>query len=135
MDTSILHTRIQEYKDKAKNPVSKEMIFLFESWLLSIENHVSDVDLENYILTNKVNELEGTISLLMDLLIVTGNSDKLTSLNIKDEHTQKAINLLLKSKDRKNYNSISAISALLYINNDKEFESIEDLKAYVTTGS
>lgn len=132
MDTSILHTRIKEYKAKAKNPISQEMIFLFETWLVAIDNHVSEVEIENYVLTDRIIELTKTIEILTDILIVTGNSDKVVLLEGKDQYVDKAIRMLLESKDRQNHLSLSAISSLLYINRDKSFTSIEELKAYVT---
>lgn len=132
MDTSILHTRIAEYKEKAKHPVSKEMINLFESWFLTIEKYVSDLELDNFQLEKKITEQQESISLLLDLLIITGNADKINALNLNDEYTIEAIRLLLKSKDRKNHNSLSAISTLLYLHSDKKFESLKQLKEYAS---
>lgn len=131
MDTSILHTRIQEYKGKAKNPTSKEMIFLFESWLLSIDNHVSEIEIENYILNNKIIELRELIGLLLDIIIITGNEEKIFLLQVDEKNARNAIDLLMKSRDRVNHKSLSAITALLHINEGKQFESIAQLKEYV----
>jgi len=125
MDSSILHKRIQEYKSKAAHPVSKEMILLFESWFLSIENYISEIELHNFNLDYKNRELIETIDILTDLLIISGNADKLL-LDLKDESIKKSIKLLLQSKDRKNHNSIIAISALINLHND--ITSTEQLK-------
>ena len=130
MDTSILHTRIKDYKAKATHPTSKEMITLFETWLVPIEQYISDVELSNFQLDLEVAKLKEMISMLYDIIIITGNADKLTT--IEDKYTQEAISLLLKNKDRINHNSLSAISTLLYINSDQKFESIEQLKEYAS---
>lgn len=134
MDTSILHTRIKEYKAKAKNPMSQEIISLFESWLIPVEKYISDVELTNFQLDHEIDKHKETIRLLYDLLIITGNADKLIALNLKDRYTIEAISLLLKNKDRVNHKSLSAISTLLYINKDKTFETLEELKEYATRG-
>jgi hypothetical protein len=130
MDTSILHSRISEYKDKAKHPQSKEMIALFENWFLTIENYLSEVELNNFELINKIGKLNETINILSDLLIITGNADKLL-INADDKYTIEAISLLLKNKDRKNHDSLSEISTLLYINSEKSFDNLKQLKEYV----
>jgi hypothetical protein len=130
MDTSILHTRIAEYKSKASHPVSKEMILLFENWFLTIENYISDVELDNFALNHKILKLNETINLLSDMLIISGNADKLI-INPDDEYVIEAISLLLKNKDRKNHESLSAISSLLQINSDKSFDSLKQLKEFV----
>lgn len=132
MDTSILHSRIAEYKAKAKNPSSQGMILLFETWFQSIESYLSDVELINFEQDHKIEELQGIINILCDIIIITGNAEKLYSLNLKDKHTLEAIRLLLKSKDRINHKSISAISTLLHINSDRSFKSIRELKEYAT---
>jgi len=132
MDTSILHTRIKEYKSRAKNPLTQEVILLFESWLTPVEKYISDVELTNFQLDHEIDRLRETIGLLCDLLIITGNADKLAILEIKDKYTKEAIMLLLKNKDRINHQSLSAISALLYINRDKNFDSIKQLKEYAS---
>lgn len=132
MDTSILHTRIKEYKLRAKNPLTQEIILLFESWLTPIEKYISDVELTNFQLDHEIDRLRETIKILCDLLIITGNADKLVILDIKDKYTKEAIMLLLKNKDRINHQSLSAISALLYINRDKNFDSIKQLKEYAS---
>ena len=134
MDTSILHSRIKEYKAKAKNPLTQEIILLFESWLTPTERYISDVELTNFQLDHEIDKLKETINLLCDLLIITGNADKLVMLEIKDKYTKEAIMLLLKNKDRINHQSLSAISALLYINRDETFNSIEQLKEYASRG-
>ena len=113
MDTSILHKRILEYKEKAKHPTSKEMILLFESWFTSIENYVGDMEMEYYMAQNKITDLQNTISLLCDVIILTGHADKIESIKSEDPDIKKAIDLLLKSKDRKNLNSIVAIAGLI----------------------
>jgi hypothetical protein len=132
MDTSILHTRIDEFKAKAKHPVSQEMIKLFESWFLTLENYLSEVELDNFELNNIVHQQQEMISLLSDIIIITGNADKLYGINLNDQYVKDAINLLLISKDRKNHCSLNAISALLYIHSDKKFESIKQLKEYAS---
>lgn len=132
MDTSILHTRIKEYKAKAKNPISQEIILLFESWLIPVEKYISDVELINFQLDHEIDKHKETIRLLYDLLIITGNADKLAALDLKDKYTIDAIRLLLKDKDRVNHQSLSAISALLYINRDKTFNSLKELKEYAS---
>lgn len=131
MDTSILHTRILEYKEKAKNPLTKDVLFLFESWFLEIENYMSGLEIDNFYLNNKIRELQEIINALSELLIITGNADKLFAIDLRDQNTRDAISLIMKSKDRKNADAISAISALLYINSDKKFESVQQLKEYV----
>ena len=98
MDTSILHSRIKEYKAKAKNPLTQEIILLFESWLTPTERYISDVELTNFQLDHEIDKLKETINLLCDLLIITGNADKLVILEIKDKYTKEAIMLLLKNK-------------------------------------
>ena len=130
MDTSILHSRINDYKAKATHPMSKEMILLFESWFLTIENYISDVEMDNFKLNQKIIKLNETINLLSDLLIISGNADKLT-INPDDKYMIEAISLLLKNKDRKNHDSLSTISTLLYINSDKSFKTLKELKDYV----
>lgn len=131
MDTSILHTRIAEYKEKAKHPTSKEMILLFETWFSAIENYLSDIEIDNFQLNKKIQQQQELIDFLADIIIVTGNADKLT-IDISDKYTREAILLLLKDRDRKNHASLSAISTLLYINSEKSFESIKQLKEYAT---
>jgi hypothetical protein len=130
MDTSILHSRISEYKEKAKHPTSKEMILLFESWFMAIENYIADIELDNFGLQAKIRRQENTISLLMDVIIITGNADKI--VNLEDQFTREAITLLLKSKDRKNHSEISTISTLLHLHSSQKFESIEQLREYAT---
>ena len=132
MDTSILHSRIKEYKEKAKNSVSQDIIKLFESWLIPTEKYIADLELTNFELDYKIDNLKETINLLYEILIITGNADKLTILEMKDKYTRDAILLLLKNKDRVNHQSLSAISALLYINKDKSFESLKQLKDHAT---
>ncbi len=131
MDTSILHSRIKEYKEKAKNPTSKEMILLFETWFLSIENYLADVEIDNFELNKRIEKLYGTINFLFDIIIITGNADKLI-INPEDKYMIEAISLLLKSKDRKNHNSITAISALLSFYPDTKFSSLKQLKDHAT---
>ena len=131
MDTSILHTRIKEFKEKAKNPTSKEMILLFETWFLSIENYMADVEIDNFELNKKIEKLYETINFLFDIIVITGNADKLV-INQKDKYTIEAISLLLKSKDRKNHNSITAISALLSSYPDTKFSSLKQLKDHAS---
>ena len=130
MDTSVLHKRILEYKEKAKNPTSKEMILLFESWFTAIENYLGEVEMDYYMAQNKITELQNTISLLCDVIILTGNSDKIEPIKNNDPDIKKAIDLLLKSKDRKNINSIIAVAGLLSLYPDVNFESIKQLKEY-----
>ena len=132
MDTSILHSRIKEYKEKAKNPVSQDIVRLFESWLIPTEKYIADLELANFELDYKIDNLKETISLLYEILIITGNADKLTILEMKDKYTRDAILLLLKNKDRVNHQSLSAISTLLYINKDQTFESLKQLKDHAT---
>ena len=132
MDTSILHSRIKEYKAKAKNPLTQEIISLFESWLIPTEKYIADLELTNFGLDHEIDKQKETINLLYDLLIITGNADKLAALDVKDKYTREAILLLLKNKDRVNHQSLSAISALLYINKDKSFESLKELKDYAS---
>lgn len=132
MDTSILHSRIKEYKEKAKNPMSQEMIRLFESWLIPVEKYISDVELTNFQLDYEIDKLKETINLLYEILIITGNADKLAILEMNDKYTRDAILLLLKNKDRVNHHSLSAISALLYINRDQTFENLKQLKEHAT---
>lgn len=134
MDTSILHTRILEYKAKAKNPVSQEMISMFETWFVTIESYVSDLELDNFRLEKKVEELHEGIDLLSDLLIISGNTDILFVPDFKDKYTRDAVTLLLKSRDRKNFKSIVAISALLQLNPDTKFDSIKQLKEHASRG-
>lgn len=131
MDTSILHSRIEEYKVKAKHPTSKEMIFFFETWLTSLENYVSGIEMDNFEAQSKINQQQDTINLLFDLLIISGYADVLIGVDLNDKYIIEAINLLLKSKDRKNYKSLHAIASLLYINSDRKFESLKQLKEYV----
>ena len=132
MDTSILHTRIAEYKAKAKHPTSKEMINLFEMWFLSIENYMSDIEMEYFGSQVKIAELKDTISCLCDIIILTGHSDKIELLNSKDPNVSKAISLLIKGKDRINHDSVMAISTLLNIYSDTEFENLKQLKDHAT---
>ena len=132
MDTSILHSRIKEYKEKAKNPVSQDIVRLFESWLIPTEKYIADLELTNFELDYKIDNLKETISLLYEILIITGNADKLTILEMKDKYTRDAILLLLKNKDRVNHQSLNAISTLLYINKDQTFESLKQLKDHAT---
>ncbi len=131
MDTSILHTRIKDFKAKANNPVSKEMILLFESWFTTIENYLSDIEMDNIRLNMTINKQQELINLLCDMLIISGNADKLI-LDINDEHTKEAIYLILKNKDRLNHGSITSISTLLKIHSDKNFNSLKELKEYAT---
>jgi hypothetical protein len=130
MDTSILHTRIQEFKAKAKHPTSKEMIILFESWFAAIENYTAGIEIDNFAAHVKIRQLQETINILTDLLIITGHAEIFT-LDFKDDHVRQAIEMLLKSKDRKNANEISGIATMLYINSDKKFESLKHLMEYV----
>jgi hypothetical protein len=132
MDTSILHDRIKEYKEKAKNPASKEMILLFETWFLSIENYISDIELNYFEAQVKITELKKIISNLCDIIILSGQSDKIDFITNNDPSIKKAIELLLKSKDRKNYNSIIAISALLDIYPEIEFKNLQQLKDHAS---
>lgn len=132
MDTSILHKRILEYKEKAKNPTSKEMILLFESWFTAIENHLGELEMDYYMAQRKITEHEETISQLCDVIILTGNADKIESIKSEDPNIKKAYNLLLKSKDRKNLSSITAIAGLLGIYPDIDFENIKQLKDHAT---
>jgi hypothetical protein len=132
MDTSILHKRILEYKEKAKNPVSKEMILLFESWFTAIENHLGELEMDYYMAQRKITEHEELISQLCDILILTGHSDKIETIKSEDPDIKKAIVLLLKSKDRKNINSVVAVAGLLSIYSDVNFESIKQLKDYAS---
>ena len=132
MDTSILHTRIKEYKAKAKNPLSQEIISLFEAWFIPAEKYISDLELSNYQLDQEAIKLKETIDILYNIIIITGNADKLATLEVKDKYTQDAILLLLKNKDRVNHQSLSAISALLHIHSDKTFENVQQLKEYAT---
>ena len=128
MDTSILHTRIKEYKQNAKNPTSREMILLFETWFLSIENYISDIEMNNFESQIRISEFENIISYLCDIIIITGHSDKIEARTNNDPHIKKAVDLLLKNKDRRNYNSIIAISALLSMYPDIEFMNLQQLK-------
>ncbi len=130
MDTSILHSRILEYKEKAKHHTSKEMILLFETWFLSIENYISDIEMDYFEAQIKITELRDIISHLCDIIIITGNSDKIYVAGLNDPSIKKAINLILKNKDRKNHNSITAISALLSIYPGIEFDNIQQVKNY-----
>lgn len=130
MDTSILHSRIKEYKAKAKNPTSKEMILLFESWFLSIENYMSGIEMDYFEAQKRITDLQETVSYLCDLIILSGHSGLLEIINNSDPGIKKAVDLLLKSKDRKNNHSLIAISALLDIYPDVEFKNIEQLKNY-----
>lgn len=132
MDTSILHNRIKEYKEKAKHPTSKEMILLFESWFTAIENYLSEQEMDYYMAQRKISEHEETISKLCDLLILTGHSDKIEALQSTDPDVKKAIDLLLKSKDRKNINSVIAVAGLLRIYSGVEFENIKQLKDHAS---
>ncbi len=132
MDTSILHKRILEYKEKAKNPVSKEMILLFESWFTALENHMGDMEMDYYMAQQKITDLENTISMLCDVLILTGHSDKIEILRSEDPDIKKAINLLLKSKDRKNLNSVIAVAGIISLYPDLNFETVKDLKDHAT---
>ena len=86
MDTSILHTRIKEYKAKANHPVSKEMILLFETWFLSIENYLADVEIDNFELNKRIEKFYETINFLFDIISITGNADKLV-INPEDKYT------------------------------------------------
>ena len=131
MDTSILHNRISEYKEKATHPKSKEMILLFETWFLSIENYLSEIEMDLFESQIKVNELRNTISSLCDIIIITGHADKVELINTKDPNISKAITLLLRDKDRKNHNEISTISTLLSIHSDIEFQNLKQLKDHV----
>ena len=130
MDTSILHTRIKEYKDKAKHPTSKEMILLFETWFLSIENYLSGIEMDNFEAQMKITELRNIIDSLCEIIILTGHADKIEKVNFTDPNIKKAIDLLLKTRDRKNLNSIIAISTLLSIYPDIEFTDVKQLKDY-----
>lgn len=130
MDTSILHSRILEYKEKAKHPTSKEMILLFESWFLSIENYLSEIEMDNFRMIISLQKKDELIDTLCDIIIITGNADKLL-IDPEDQNTKDAIQILLKEKDRKNHNSLSAISAFLYLNSDKKFTSLKQIKDYV----
>ena len=132
MDTSILHSRIKEYKVKAKNPLTQEIVSLFESWLIPAEKYIADLELTNFQLDHEIDKQKDIINLLYDLLIITGNADKLAALDVKDKYTREAILLLLKNKDRVNHQSLSAISALLYIYKDKTFETLKELKDYAS---
>lgn len=129
MDTSILHKRIIEYKEKAKHPVSKEMILLFESWFLGIENYMSGLEIDNMQVSQKIAKLEKTVNILCDILIITGNADKIFTQDINDEYYQKAILLMLKSKNRNS--DPGTIATLLYINRDKQFDTLKQLNDYV----
>ena len=132
MDTSILHKRILEYKEKAKNPTSKEMILLFESWFTAIENHMGDMEIDYYMAQKKIASLEETMSMLCDIIILTGNADKVELVFSVDPDIKKAIVLLLKSKDIKNINNVVGISALLNIHSGIDFENIKQLKDHAT---
>ena len=132
MDTSILHTRILEYKEKAKHPTSQQMILLFETWFLAIENYISGMEMDYFEAQNKINELRGIIGNLCEIIILTGNADKIELLNFNDPSTRKAVKLLLKSKDRKNHGSIVAMSALLSIYPETEFDDIKQLKEHAS---
>jgi hypothetical protein len=132
MDTSILHKRILEYKAKANHPTSKEMILLFESWFTAIENYLADMEMDYYVAQNKISRLEAIISQLCDVIILTGHSDKIESIKNEDPDIKKAIELLLKSKDRKNLSSVVAIAGLLSLYPGVDFKNIKQLKDHVT---
>ena len=133
MDTSILHTRMNEYQQKAKHPMQKEMIGYFKNWLYSLENYISELEMENYDLVHNITNQQERIEILAQLLIITGNSDKLVR---NSELIKEAVNLLANSKDRHNHRELGTISILLKCAKTEGvvINTLKDLKDYASRG-
>jgi len=138
MDTSIVKQKIRDFEAKSNNPFSEQIIREFKSWFVACENYISDLEQSNMELTVYMDRNNEWIELLTKLLVITGNANKITQLQVMDKHkAELVVNFLLKQKDRVNHENLYVIATLLELakKEGKEITTVKRLVEYARTGN
>ncbi len=114
MNTSPIREKINRFNAAPKLDFAIELVRELSDWLNTMERVNSDEGWEYHsIVFDKLRQDE-LIELLVDMLVITGNADKLAFIRLLDrDKIKKAVDFLVKNKDKNNHRNIYTIATLL----------------------
>jgi Icc-related predicted phosphoesterase len=124
MNIDLIYTKIKDFEQRKSKLSGSEVLSYLKNRLKEVEQYISEVELNNAEFNYKLQQKDELIDILVKLLIITGNADKLT-LDLNSEHVRQSIDLLLKNKDRNNHTKISLIG--YFLSNIGEVSTLNEL--------
>ena len=142
MDTKLLHEKIERFtkqvnEGKLNIPFAKEMILDINTWILGVEQYVSEVEVDLAELGIQCNNQRIEIETLKNSILVLADGKALVaSLLLDKQDFDIAVEFLLKCGDRENRGNIYVIAKLLGLAKaeGKDIKDMVQLVNYARTG-